>query len=290
MAVSMPCSSSRAATTREARVSRSRTFQPAGNPLTGQGGNRNIVFRIPTPLFGAGSDRSDSGLRHPRQSERQHTGRSARPGSSVTPTRILGGNTNRSVANDGTITRFGWKRAGTSRCSCVCRRSLQRGDGHLEPALPQGARYETPNCQGGYPTPNDTDNFPHTAAPPAAPPVLSSTSEAFANFMRMLALPAAAPATASTQRGSAAVFASIGCALQPCHRCCIRARQHCQRFLHPAQRPALSHQQVRLFFGPVGAPDGHAPGGWHHAGRSRAGTNFGTAPLWGVGQRQFFPA
>jgi hypothetical protein len=29
-------------------------FLPAGNPLTGQGGNRNIVFRTPTPVFGAG--------------------------------------------------------------------------------------------------------------------------------------------------------------------------------------------------------------------------------------------
>ena len=29
-------------------------FLPAGNPLTGQGGNANIIFRIPTPVFGAG--------------------------------------------------------------------------------------------------------------------------------------------------------------------------------------------------------------------------------------------
>src|SRR6202047_892961 len=29
-------------------------FLPAGNSLTGQGGNRNVIFRIPTPVFGAG--------------------------------------------------------------------------------------------------------------------------------------------------------------------------------------------------------------------------------------------
>jgi len=29
-------------------------FLPAGDPLTGQGGNSNIIFRIPTPVFGAG--------------------------------------------------------------------------------------------------------------------------------------------------------------------------------------------------------------------------------------------
>jgi hypothetical protein len=32
-------------------------FLPAGNSLTGQGGNANIIFRIPTPLFGAGSSK-----------------------------------------------------------------------------------------------------------------------------------------------------------------------------------------------------------------------------------------
>ena len=30
------------------------SFLPAGNPLTGQGGNPNIIFRISTPVFGAG--------------------------------------------------------------------------------------------------------------------------------------------------------------------------------------------------------------------------------------------
>jgi CxxC motif-containing protein (DUF1111 family) len=29
-------------------------FLPAGNPLSAQGGNLNIIFRIPTPVFGAG--------------------------------------------------------------------------------------------------------------------------------------------------------------------------------------------------------------------------------------------
>src|ERR1700674_1277695 len=29
-------------------------FLPAGNPVSGQGGNPNVIFRIPTPVFGAG--------------------------------------------------------------------------------------------------------------------------------------------------------------------------------------------------------------------------------------------
>src|SRR5882762_6012540 len=30
------------------------SFLPAGDPVTGQGGNPNIIYRIPTPTFGAG--------------------------------------------------------------------------------------------------------------------------------------------------------------------------------------------------------------------------------------------
>src|SRR5258708_5214857 len=33
-------------------------FLPAGDPLTGKGGNPNVIFRIPTPVFGAGLSES----------------------------------------------------------------------------------------------------------------------------------------------------------------------------------------------------------------------------------------
>src|SRR5207245_743961 len=82
-------------------------FLPAGNPLTGQGGNANIIFRIPTPLFGTGLIEAipDSAILANLQA---NATLKASLGISGHPNAILSGNVNRS-ANDGTITRFGWK-------------------------------------------------------------------------------------------------------------------------------------------------------------------------------------
>src|SRR6267378_7496277 len=83
------------------------SFLPAGQPQSGQGGNPNIIFRIPTPIFGAGliesipdsailaNMKTDSNLKKPM-------------GISGHPNAHLSGNANHS-SNDGTITRFGWK-------------------------------------------------------------------------------------------------------------------------------------------------------------------------------------
>src|SRR5262249_8056608 len=82
-------------------------FLPAGNPLTGQGGNPNVVFRIPTPALGAGLIEAipDSVILANLIADR-----STKTAMGVTghPNTVLGGTVNRS-ANDGTITRFGWK-------------------------------------------------------------------------------------------------------------------------------------------------------------------------------------
>ena len=68
-------------------ISRSPTFTPAGNPLTGQGGNSNIVFRIPTPIFGAGLIEAipDSAILANMSSQRR--ARTLRRACRVTPTR-----------------------------------------------------------------------------------------------------------------------------------------------------------------------------------------------------------
>src|SRR6202034_3470731 len=51
------------------------SFTPAGNPVTGQGGNSNVIFRIPTPVFGAGLIEaiSDSALLANMQNNATHT-------------------------------------------------------------------------------------------------------------------------------------------------------------------------------------------------------------------------
>jgi hypothetical protein len=82
-------------------------FLPAGSPLPGQGGNPNIIFRIPTPVFGAGLIEaiSDSAILANMKAD---ASLKAELGISGHPNAHLSGNANRS-ANDGTITRFGWK-------------------------------------------------------------------------------------------------------------------------------------------------------------------------------------
>jgi CxxC motif-containing protein (DUF1111 family) len=254
-------------------------FQPAGNPLTGRGGNRNIVFRIPTPVFGAGLIEAipDSAI---LANSRANTEVKRQAGVMGHPNAILGGNTNRS-ANDGTITRFGWK-AQNKSLLMFAGEAYNVEMGISNQLFPQ-ERDETAGCQGGYPTPNDTNNFPAPAAPQAAPPVLSDI-EAFADFMRMLAAPVPAPATASTQRGSA-LFASTGCAL--CHTPVLYTGSAIASGSYTLPSAALSHQPARLYSDLL----------VHHMGtrladgitQGAAGPDeFRTAPLWGVGQRVFF--
>lgn len=82
-------------------------FLAAGNPLTGQGGDANIIFRIPTPMFGAGLIEAipDSAI---LANTRGSVSQRAQFGITGHPNAHLSGNVNLS-ANDGTITRFGWK-------------------------------------------------------------------------------------------------------------------------------------------------------------------------------------
>jgi hypothetical protein len=82
-------------------------FLPAGNPLTGQGGNSNIIFRIPTPVFGAGLIEAipDSTI---LANMKANGALKSALGIGGQANSHLSGNVNLS-ANDGTITRFGWK-------------------------------------------------------------------------------------------------------------------------------------------------------------------------------------
>src|SRR6516164_4563946 len=179
-------------------------FTPAGDPVSGRGGNPNIVFRIPTPTMGAGlieaiSDSTILANQRASVAAKQGTGVGGHPNA------IQGGNVNRS-ANDGTITRFGWKAQNKSLLMFAGEAyNVEMG---ISNQLFPHERDETPACQLGNNTPNDTVNFSASGA------AVLSDIEAFADFMRMLAPPTPAPPTSSTQHGRA-LFVSVGCAL--CH-------------------------------------------------------------------------
>ena len=248
-------------------------FTPAGTPVTGQGGNPNVIFRIPTPTMGAGLIEAipDSAIL-----ANARANAAAKQGSGVSghPNAIQGGNVNRS-GNDGTITRFGWK-AQNKSLLMFAGEAYNVEMGISNQLFPQ-ERDETPGCQG-YPSPNDYVNFSSSGA------AVLSDIEAFADFMRMLAPPAPATPTASTQHGNA-LFASVGCSL--CHTPALTTGKAIASGSATLPSGALSNQQANLFSDllvhhmGVGLADGITQG-------AAGPDEFRTAPLWGVGQRVFF--
>jgi CxxC motif-containing protein (DUF1111 family) len=253
-------------------------FLPAGNPLTGQGGNRNIVFRIPTPIFGAGLIEviPDSAI---LANARANAASKNQSGVQGHANAILGGNTNLS-ANDGTITRYGWK-AQNKSLLMFAGEAYNVEMGVSNQLFPQ-ERDENPECRTYATTPEDTLNMP-PAITANGMSVLSDI-EAFANFMRMLAPPVPAPDTVSTLNGKAH-FISTGCAL--CHTPSFTTGRAVATGSSINPSPSMSYQQVNLFSDLL----------VHHMGQALADgitqgaagpDEFRTAPLWGVGQRVFF--
>jgi CxxC motif-containing protein (DUF1111 family) len=249
------------------------TFVPAGNPQTGQGGNPNIVFRIPTPIFGAGLIEAipDFAI---LANMRANASLKSQLGISGRPNAHLSGNVNLS-ANDGTITRFGWK-AQNKSLLLFAAEAYNVEMGITNQLFPQ-ERDETSGCQFNA-TPEDglTGSSPKIAT--------ISDIEAFANFMRMLAPPNPAPDTPSTVSGRAG-FLMVGCTF--CHTPSLRTAKMVASGFSTGASAALSNQTANLFSDLL----------VHHMGRGLADgitqgsagpDEFRTAPLWGVGQRIFF--
>jgi CxxC motif-containing protein (DUF1111 family) len=255
-------------------------FLPAGTPLTGQGGNPNIIFRIPTPLFGAGLIEaiSDSAI---LANIRSNASEKSTLGISGHANAVLGGNVNRS-ANDGTITRFGWK-AQNKSLLMFASEAYNVEMGVTNQLFPQ-ERDETPGCLFNA-TPEDTLNFTPTSSTTGnSNTAVISDIEAFANFTRMLAPPTPAPLTPSSEKGRA-TFAKIGCV--HCHTPSLTTGAKIASGSSTSPSVALSNQTANLYSDLIvhhmgkGLADGITQGG---AGPDE----FRTAPLWGVGQRVFF--
>ncbi len=255
-------------------------FLPAGNPLTGQGGNANIIFRIPTPVFGAGLIEAipDSAILANMKAD---ASLKSALGISGHANAHLSGNVNLS-ANDGTITRFGWK-AQNKSLLMFAGEAYNVEMGISNQLFPQ-ERDETPGCLFN-PTPEDATNFTttHSTTGNSNTAVISDI-EAFANFMRMLAPPTPAPSTPATENGRAA-FAQIGCV--HCHTPSFTTGKMIATGSSTSPSAALSNQTANLYSDLLvhhmgeGLADGITQGG---AGPDE----FRTAPLWGVGQRIFF--
>ena len=226
---------------------------------------QNVVFRIPTPVFGAGLIESidDDAILANMQANiaaKQSLGIGGRANK-------LTGRPNTS-GNDGTVTRFGWK-AQNKSLEIFSGEAYNVEQGVTNDLFPQ-ERDEAPNCYFNA-TPESRTNF-------EAEEHLDGLSDVvkFAMFMRFLAPPTPAHDTDTIVRGRK-VFADVGCAM--CHT----------PMLHTGKSSvaALQYKDVNLYsdlalhnMGP-GLADDVSQG-------NAAGDEFRTAPLWGLGKRIFF--
>jgi CxxC motif-containing protein (DUF1111 family) len=241
--------------------------------------NRNIIFRIPSPVFGAGlieqiPDATILANQAANSSQKRALGIKGRPNISVSG-RTISGVPNRN-GNDGTITRFGWKAQNVSLL-------LFSGEAYnvemgITSELFQNERDQTPACHtaGQFPpVPNDTQNFD------AADALTGTTAiQNFANFQRFLAPPmpsTSMPGGSSSIASGRSLFNSTGCAL--CHTPTLRTGN--------STVAALRNQDVNLYSDLLvhdmgdGLADGVSQG-------SAGPREFRTAPLWGLGKRIFF--
>ena len=163
--------------------------------------NNNVIFRIPTPLFGLGlvETTPDAVLQAnlaANQSQKSALGISGRFNTS---------------GNDGTITRFGWK-AQNKSLLIFAGEAYNVEQGVANEIFPN-ERSAVPGCVFNS-TPEDYTNLldPTTNQLLGSASDMSSDTVNFAAFMRLSAPAAPAPSSVSTLNGSA-LFSSVGCAL-----------------------------------------------------------------------------
>jgi len=226
----------------------------------------NVVFRIPTPLFGLGlvENTPDAALQANLAANQ-----------SAKASLWIAGSFNTS-ANDGTITRFGWK-AQNKSLLLFAGEAYNVEEGVTNELFPN-ERFAVPGCVFNA-TPEDITPAlnPFVAGSiTGTSSQMSSITVNFAVFMRLTAPPVPTTSSPSEQNGRA-LFNSIGCAL--CHSPSLTTAA--SQFTgmgnvtyHPYSDFALHHM------GPALA-DGITQG-------SAGPDEFRTTPLWGLGQRLFF--
>jgi CxxC motif-containing protein (DUF1111 family) len=223
--------------------------------------NQNIIFRIPTPVFGLGliEEITDQTILNNIASQ-----------AAAKANRFITGRVNRN-GNDGRITRFGWKAQNPS--GLVFSGEAYNVEMGITNEAFQVERDETANCQFAQ-LPNDvTDTNGATGI------LTISAIEKFAFFMRFLdqptpstTVPGGAP---SISRGQS-LFTSVGCAL--CHTPTLTTGNATVAALR--NKPANLFSDLALHNMGPGLADDIVQG-------AARGDEFRTAPLWGLGKRIF---
>ena len=222
-----------------------------------------LRFRIPTPTFGLGLIEAIE---------------DATILANVYPGKPFGilGSPNRN-GNDGTVTRFGWK-AQNKSLVIFAGEAYNVEQGITNELFPdERGESGTPDpvaCRGGVVAPQDSVHYDQTQ-----PQTVVDNTGTFANFMRFLAPPTPATSYGSVTAAQIAAgelaFNKAGCNV--CHIKSMTTGNH----LNAALRSKTANLFSDLLVHDVGTGDGIAQG-------LATGSQFRTAPLWGVGQRLFF--
>ena len=246
----------------------------------------DLIFRIPTPVFGSGllENLDDSTLLN-NQATQSNNGLG------------ISGTFNHN-GNDGTIARFGWKAQNKSlelfageayNVEMGITNEIFQNErplpGHEQQGtcLPSGCL----NLSGsGYP--EDATNFqPPTPAAAngdtfALNAQIPSDVVQFSMFMRLLAPPipsTTTPGGASAISQGAALFSEIGCAV--CHTPSLGATQASNITASLGGATVNPYTDLEIHHMGNGLTDNVSQG-------TAGGDQFRTAPLWGLGQRIFF--
>jgi CxxC motif-containing protein (DUF1111 family) len=243
--------------------------------------NNNIIFRIPTPTFGAGliENIDDSTLLANQQAQAANNFG-------------IAGAFNRN-GNDGTIARFGWKAQNKSLLVFAGEAyNVEMGITNelfsQERPLPQeeqgnGLSASCLNLSGrGYPEDATNFNVAPNSDQAAQNAQVPSDIVLFAEFMRLLAPPVPSTntpgGTQSISNGSS-LFKAIGCST--CHTPAIRATQPSNITASLGNVTVAAFSDFEIHHMGNGLADNVSQGG-------AGGDQFRTAPLWGLGQRIFF--
>jgi CxxC motif-containing protein (DUF1111 family) len=219
----------------------------------------NVVFRIPTPTFGAGLIEAIDDATILANRDANSAAKSALG---------IAGHENRN-ANDGSLTRFGWKAQNKSLFifSGEAYNVEQGVTNDLFPNEREAACRFNATPEDGIDVNGGRRNRPTTTP---------SDLIDFVFFMRFLAPPARGESSVSIRNGEQ-LFSSTGCAL--CHTPSLPTG--------PNATAALSNTKANMFSDLLvhnmgsGLADGITQG-------SAGGNEFRTAPLWGLGARLFF--
>jgi CxxC motif-containing protein (DUF1111 family) len=240
----------------------------------------NIIFRIPTPVFGAGLiENLDDSTLLANQKANAHNELG------------ISGTFNHN-GNDGTIARFGWK-AQNKSLELFTGEAYNVEMGISNEIMTQERPLPEEEMRGGLPPnclnlsgqgyPEDTTNF--TATPGsdqfATNASIPSDIVQFAMFMRLLAPPTPStttPGGATSISNGRVLFQAIGCAT--CHRATVGKTQQSAFTSSLSNAPVNAFSDIEIHHMGTGLADNVSQG-------DAGGDQFRTAPLWGLSQRIF---